>query len=141
MDKLKLLFQLILLISFGILLGVGIEGIVFTLLGESFVMEWHFPISVIVTSVLCSVPTLVLVKEYNEKRIYYICSVIHAVLLFVIVAIMGYLFRWYASMEFLMPVFWIYVLVHIFVRGGLWFLAKKDETKINQALKDYSDKE
>lgn len=141
MAKLKFLFQVNLLVSFGVLLGVGIQGMICTWIGTRFVLEWHFPISVIVTSILCSGPTYLLIKEYNEKKVYYICSAVHAVLLFIIVAGMGYLFRWYTSVESFVSMVLIYLAVHVFVRFGLWFLAKKDETKINRALKNYSDKE
>lgn len=142
MNKLKFLFQQILLISFGILLGVGVEGLIYTWLEENFILEWYVPFSIIITSILCSLPTLLLVDIENiSKSTYYVCLILHTVLLFIIVSIMGYLFKWYTSMKGFIFIIIIFAAVYVFVGVGSYLLSKQDEAKINKVLKDYSDEE
>ena len=142
MKKLKFLFQQTLLISFGILFGIGIEGMICTWLQEQFIIEWYVPFSIIITSILCSIPTLFLVDNENMKKsTYYVCLICHTVALFIIVAIMGFLFKWYTSMKGFIFVVIIFVFVYAFVGIGLRLLSKKDEKQINAVLKGYSDEE
>ena len=93
MSKLKLLYTQASFITVGIFLGVGITQFIYHLLGDAYALEWHFTLSVILAGILCALPTLLLVGD-NIKNIK-LKIAIHFVLQFVIVTLLGFLFKWY----------------------------------------------
>lgn len=144
MSKLKVLFQQAITITSGILLVVALEGILVHFLGEAddFALRWYHPISMIIAGLVCAVPTLALSGyEELEKRRVIARIFIHCILLYVLVALMGYVFRWYSTLWGFAYVSVAYFLVYIFVWVSSRWVYKQDDIKINEALKDIQDSE
>lgn len=54
---------------------------------------------------------------------------------------MGYLFQWYTDIIGYSFVVAAYFIVYVFVWGVSYWLGARDESKINEALKDIQDEE
>lgn len=144
MSKIKVLYQHTIMITSGILFVVAIEGLLMYLSGNGneFSLSWYHPISMFVAGILSSIPSLVLnnYEDFTTQK-FLIRLLIHCLLVYSIVMIMGYFFVWYhnwigfayVSMAF----FVVYVLVWV---SSIWMF-KQDDVKINAALKDIQDEE
>lgn len=143
MDKLKILFQQTLMISTGILFMVGVDGLVSHLLGMSFEIEWYDPFSIILTGLLCSIPTWLLLiwDEECSKRRFILQVFLHCLVILAIVSMMGWMFNWYSTLSQYFMVLTAYFAIYIFVWAATIWLHKTDENKINHALKNIQDEE
>lgn len=143
MDKLKILFQQTLMISTAILFVIGVEGLVSHLTGRSFEIEWYYPFSIILTGVLCSIPTLLLVMgaEESSKRRFILQVFLHCLAILAIVSIVGWIFNWYSALVQYLVVVIAYFVVYVFVWVATIWLHKDEENKINNALKNIQDEE
>ena len=139
MNRLKLLYTQASFISVGIFLGVGITQFIYHLLGDAYALEWHFTLSVILAGILCALPTLLLVGD-NIKNIK-LKIAIHFVLQFVIVTLLGFLFKWYSNLLGYLVVMAIFVCVYVFVWMTMLWVYKKDDKQINSALDSIRDEE
>lgn len=139
MNRLKLLYTQASFISVGIFLGVGITQFIYHLIGDAYALEWHFTLSVILAGILCALPTLLLVGD-NIKNIK-LKIAIHFVLQFVIVTLLGFLFKWYSNLLGYLVVMAIFVCVYVFVWMTMLWVYKKDDKQINSALDSIRDEE
>jgi len=104
--------------------------------------QWYIPLSVIVTGLLCSVPTLLLLEDDRLSSNHIkmrIC--LHFVLLWGVVSLCGYLFQWYYNFGQYISIVIIYVLIYGFVWGATLWVTKADENRINEAIKEIQDEE
>ena len=69
MEKVKYLFQHMLIIAFGILVGITVEGAFYR--GE-INFQWYHPLSILITSIVCAVPSLIFWndRETPKKQLY-----------------------------------------------------------------------
>ena len=139
MSKLKMLFLQTSFISLGIFLAVGIAQTIMHFFGNTYATDWYFLLSVIFAGVLCSLPSLIL---YNEKiKPFFIKILIHYILVFAAVSLLGWLFKWYTGFIDYAFVILIFVFVYVFV----WVMAKwfyiKEDKEINTALDSIRDEE
>ena len=139
MSKLKMLFLQTSFISLGIFLAVGIAQTVLHFFGNTYATDWYFLLSVIFAGVLCSLPSLIL---YNEEiKPFFIKILIHFILVFAAVSLLGWLFKWYTGFIDYAFVILIFVFVYVFV----WVMAKwfyiKEDKEINSALDSIRDEE
>ena len=144
MNKLKLIFEQTLMISTGILFGLGIEALIrrFCLQDSSLIWQWYIPLSIILTGFLCSVPSILLLEcgEFSKKQMT-LRKCLHCISIFIIVSFSGWLFHWYTNMSEYIPIAIIYIFVYFFVWIGTGWIYKVEENKINAALLDIQDEE
>lgn len=133
-------------ISFAILVGIVIEGLIYCLFGgdplDEFKLSWIQLLSVVLTGAVCSVPTVIWLTDFDvPKNKFIVRLILHCIGLYAIVSVFGWIFNWYNKLDGFIFMTIIYFLVYIFVWVvSLWF-HKRDDNKINKALDDIRDEE
>ena len=144
MKKCKVVFSQTLMISTGILFGVGVQALISHLSGGNRMLSWpwYIPLSIILTGFLCALGSLLLLtdegKNVNRSKLRIL---LHFILLFLVVAGCGYLFGWYETPGELAVIGGMYVLIYGFVWTGSLWMMKTDEKKINEAISEIRDEE
>ena len=141
-NTLKILIEQSSLIAFLILVGISIEEFIELLNGEPFYLDWFIPVSIVIVSVLSSLPSLLILKEREtdgkNSRWFLI---LHFLLVYVIVMGSGYFFRWYTTFQYFVYKSLIYVCIYF----AVWFVTllfyRHDEKMINTALEAFRDDE
>ena len=139
MRSLKLLFMQASFISTGIFLGVGIAQIIYHLIGDEYISEWYFIPSVLLTGILCSLPVLLIAGE-NQSH-YKLRIVAHFSILFIVVSLLGLLFKWYSNFMGYAIVMLIFICVYVFVWIVTAWIYKAEDKQINTALDSIRDEE
>lgn len=142
MDKLKLVFQHTMMISFGILAGISVQGIIFHKASAAFQLQWYHPLSIIVAGFLCSLPSLLLGNEGKMGEISMVVRVIiHCLSLFIIIMCGGYFVNWYHDITGAIAV----AIEFFFVYGFVWlanaWIGVMNQNTINKALDSIRDEE
>lgn len=133
-------------ISFAVLVGIVIEGLIYCLFGgdplSEFKLSWFQLLSVVLTGAVCSVPTVIWLTDFDvPKNKFIVRLILHCIGLYAIVSVFGWIFNWYNKLDGFIFMTIIYFLVYIFVWVvSLWF-HKRDDNKINKALDDIRDEE
>ena len=144
MNKLKLWLEQTMMISFAIFVGIIIEGLVYSFMGDNladFNLTWLQLVSVILTGAVCSLPTLFWLTDDLPRNKFIVRIILHCICLYAVVALFGFVFKWFQNMDGFIFVTIIYFMVYIFVwLMTLWF-HKRDENQINKALDDIRDEE
>lgn len=141
MSKLRLLFEQTLMISTGVLFLVGLEGVVCHLLGGEFNLYWYQPISIFLAGFFGAFPTLLLNEENLSGRKFGFRVILHCLLEFGIVSLMGLVFHWYTNKGEYLIIVLFYFLIYGFVWLASIWMHKTDEKKINRALSEIQDEE
>ena len=146
MNKVKLWLEQTMTISFAVLVGIVIEGLIYCLFGgdplDEFKLSWIQLLSVVLTGAVCSVPTVIWLTDFDvPKNKFIVRLILHCIGLYAIVSVFGWIFNWYNKLDGFIFMTIIYFLVYIFVWVvSLWF-HKRDVNKINKALDDIRDEE
>lgn len=139
MEKIKFLFQQTMMISFGILVGISFQGVCY---GERINFEWYHPLSILITGVVCSVPTLFLWGGEELPRGKYIVKIVlHFLSLFAIVMVIGRLFHWYTMWIGALFIAGEFIFVYVFVWIATSWIGHVDGEHINNALEGIRDEE
>ena len=144
MQKVKTIFSQTLMISTAILFGIGILMLIqhFSLGVQTFSLQWSDPLSICLTGFLSSLPTYFLLDlDSLKKSEVRIRMGIHFVLVLGIVVLCASLFHWFGQIINLRIICLMYSLIYLFVWGTTAWMAKADEIKINEAIKDLQDSE
>jgi len=144
MQKVKTIFSQTLMISTAILFGIGILMLIqhFSLGVQTFSLQWSDPLSICLTGFLSSLPTYFLLDlDSLKKSEVRIRMGIHFVLVLGIVVLCASLFHWFGQIINLRIICLMYSLIYLFVWGATAWMAKADEIKINEAIKDLQDAE
>lgn len=141
MSKLKLIFGQTLLIGFLSLSAIMISGIFYHLEDASFGYSWNFPLSIVVTSFLASLPTLLLYIKVKSKTAWRMLVFGHFLLVALCVLSFGYLFQWYTKLIGMLVVFVSYSVIYVIVWAVTILMFKHDEKMINGALDSVRDSE
>lgn len=146
MKKLKYIGFQTLLISFLMLCVITLEGVLNYFFGTPLSFSWYIPLSILIVSILCSLPTAVLLwlqeNESTRRPLFSkLAPVLHFLLLAVIVMGGGYLFRWYSSFPYFCATLLSYIIIYALVWIITLSLVKKDDRLINEALKKIRDEE
>lgn len=144
MNKAKMIFNQTLMISTGILFGVGVQTAIQYLASgkSSFQWQWYIPLSIILAGFLCALATLFLTyEEVSGKSVGYIKTIMHFIAVLAIVSLCGYLFGWYTSLDEFIPIVFMYVVIYAFVWISSTWIMKSDEKKINKAIDEIRDEE
>jgi hypothetical protein len=134
------------MISFAILVGIIIEGLIYCIFGgdplSEFKLSWIQLLSVVLTGAVCSVPTVIWLTDTDiPKNKFILRLILHCIGLYAIVIAFGRVFNWYNQLDGFIFMTIIYFLVYAFVWVvTLWF-HKRDDNKINKALDDIRDEE
>ena len=146
MNKLKFWLEQTMMISFAILVGIILEGVVYCVFGgdplSEFKLSWFQLLSIVLTGAVCSVPTVIwLTASELPKNKFIVMLILHCIGLYAIVSAFGWIFNWYNNLGGFIFMTIIYFLVYIFVWVvSLWF-HKRDDNKINKALDDIRDED
>lgn len=139
MNRLKLIFLQTSMISVGIFFCVGVVQVLMHFMGQAYATDWYFIPSVIFVGFLCSLLSLILYVERIKP--FFLRIVIHFLLLYAVVSLLGFLFGWYSGITGYLIVMLIFALVYVFV----WIVTKwiyiKDDEQINSALSSIRDPE
>ena len=142
MKKLKILFQQAMTISTGILLGIGLEGFFVERQGYEFALGWEDLIMIVVTGLICAIPSLIWLTEEELTRKQFLIRLIgHCLILYGMVSGIGYVAHWYRGPKEFAFVSVIYFLVYLFVWVVSYWSGWRNQEQINQALKEIQDKE
>ena len=144
MQKVKTIFSQTLMISTAILFGIGILMLVqhFSLGVQTFTFQWSDPLSICFTGFLSSLPTYFLLDmDSLKKREVWIRMGIHFVSVLGIVVLCASLFHWFGQIINLRILCLMYSIIYLFIWCATAWMAKADEIKINEAIKDLQDSE
>lgn len=146
MNKMKLWLEQTMMISFAIFVGIMLEGVVYALMGDdlfSFSISWIQILSVILTGALCSIPTSICFTDIDHltKSGFLVRLILHCAGLYVIVALFGWIFKWFVQLDGFIMMTVIYFLVYVFVWLVTGWFYKRDDKKINKALDDIRDED
>ena len=142
MNMVKKLFVQSMIISTSILFLNGINMVIQHLAGKDLVLQWYHPATIILTAVLCALPTILLRdSDQWDRKTFWRRVPLHCLLLYAVVAGAGWLFGWYDDAESLVSISIIFFIIYVFVWLSSLWLDKQDEKKINHALDDIRDPE
>ena len=144
MQKVKPIFSQTLMISTAILFGIGMLMLVqhFSLGVQTFSFQWGDPLSICLTGFLSSLPTYFLLDmDSLKKREVWIRMGIHFVSVLGIVVLCASLFHWFGQIINLRILCLMYSIIYLFIWCATAWMAKADEIKINEAIKDLQDSE
>ena len=129
----KMIAMQFLLITVGMLLGIGLMN-VFT--RDYNDLPWFFPFEILAVALSTALASLVyLSKNELSKKGMMIRQIIHFILLLVIVYSYGYLFKWWSELRGIFIVGAIFLGIYAIVFIVTYRMERKDSFKINEALK------
>ena len=138
----KKLFVQSMVISTSILFLNGINMVIQHFAGHDISLQWYHPITIILTAVLCALPTILLRdSDQWDRKTFWRRIPLHCLSLYAVVAGAGWLFRWYDDAESLVSISVIFFIIYVFVWLSSHWLDKQDEKKINHALDTIRDPE
>lgn len=128
------------LISFFMLLIIGVEGIMEYLAGRTFYLSWYMPLSIIIVGFACSFPMFALYKD-GEYTASPLRVIIHGLLCYAIVMFSGYLFGWYSNLRYFLITSVLFIIVYALVWIASIINRKAEIKKINKILEQFRDEE
>ncbi len=129
----KMITMQFLLITVGMLLGIGLMN-VFTRDYNN--LPWFFPFEILAVALSTALASLVyLSKNELSKKGMMVRQIIHLILLLVIVYSFGYLFKWWSELNGILIVGAIFFGIYAIVFIVTYRMERKDSFKINEALK------
>lgn len=142
MNITKKIFVQSMAIATAILFLNGINAVIQHFAGNDIVLQWYHPITIVMTGILCALPT-VLLREADQwdRKTFWARVSIHCLTLYVIVTGAGWIFKWYTDVKSFISVSIIFFIVYAFVWLLSHWLDKQDEKKINSALDTIRDEE
>lgn len=142
MSKIKAIFEQTILIVFGIVAAMALEGMIYHFRGKEPVFQWYHLVSILVAAFLCSIPGLLFMGMENmTRRVILTRMILHGILVYAITMGTGAVFGWYDSVQGFVYVSAAYFLVYIFVWISIMWMNRKDANKINSALDSIRDEE
>jgi len=143
MGKIKLIFNQTLMISSGILFGLGIEELVefLTTGDDKLTWQWYIPLSIIFAAFACSVPSIMFYTDRASERVFGLKVLIHFICIFATVSFFAWLFGWYSTFGGYLVIAVMIFIIYGFTWAATYWLLKRDEEKINEALGEMRDEE
>lgn len=142
MNITKKIFIQSMAISMSLFLLNGIQMVIRHFAGQDTVMLWYHPMTIMLTGVLCALPTLLLRNMDRWPPKVFVCRVaLHGLTLYAAVSGMGRLLGWYEELIGFLCISVIFWAIYVFVWLCSHWMDKQDEKKINRALDEIRDKE
>ena len=144
MQKLKIIFHQTFMISTAILFGIGMLMLIQHWVSgvQNLSLQWSDPLSICFTGFLSSLPTYFLLDlDSLKKSEVWIRMGIHFVSVLAIVVLCASLFHWFGQIINLRIICLMDSAIYLFVWCATAWIAKSDEIKINEAIKDLQDSE
>lgn len=141
MDKFKKYCTTVVMINFFINLILGLETLISFLINGGSSLAWHFPLSILLGSILSALPTLLLYNKDDEWDFSFKRIALHFILTLLIVTLLGYVLRWYTTVKGFFIVEFLFIIVYLLVWAFAFFIFKTDEKNINKALEKLRDEE
>ena len=114
MNLVKKLFVQSMIISTSILFLNGINMVFQHFAGNDITLQWFHPITIILTGILCSLPTILLRNSDQWDRKTFLRRVpLHYLSLYAVVAGAGWLFGWYRDAESLISISMIFFILFV----------------------------
>lgn len=121
---------------------MALEALFSYVTGDPVTYDWYIPLTVILASFLCSLPTLILMSEREfPKGVRRLLPIFHILLLYVLTMGMGYLFHWYTTLKYFLVTSVAFFVIYALVWNFSLFLQKYDEKLINDALLAIQDED
>ena len=145
MNRIKLIFEQTMMVSFMILCYIGIYGLL-ALRKYDYQFEWYIPGSIVVAGFLCSLLTVFLLYGAAESKDesplkYNITKILHFILLYGVIMGFGFLCHWYDELSGFILTSVIYVIIYVGAWVGTLLLFRRDEKLISDALDKIRDEE
>ncbi|MBR3524476.1 MAG: DUF3021 family protein [Lachnospiraceae bacterium] len=144
MNRIKLIFNQTLMISTGILFGLGVQALLYAVFFDDtqIIWPWYTPFAIIFTGFLCSLPSVIFLEEEGTETLgFKLKLVLHFFAILGVVSLCGRLFGWYSTLRAYLAIVVMYVVIYVFVWVATYWLIRKDENRINKALEDLRDEE
>ena len=144
MQKLKIIFHQTFMISTAILFGIGMLMLIQHWVSgvQTLSLQWSDPLSICFTGFLSSLPTYFLLDLDSLKKSEVRIRIgIHFVSVLGIVVLCAQIFHWFGQIINLRIICLMYSAIYLFVWCATAWMAKADEIKINEAIKDLQDAE
>lgn len=142
MSIIKKLFVQSMIISTSILFLNGINMALQHFAGNDISLQWYHPLTIVLTGVLCALPTILLRNSDQwDRGTFWRRVPLHCLALYGVIAGAGWLFGWYDDVESWISVSLIFLIIYLFVWLSSHWLDKQDEKKINHALDAIRDSE
>ena len=142
MKKTKLILEQTFMLSFLMQVVMGLEALYSYLINDPVSFSWYIPLTTLLASFLCSLPTLIFMTERElPKALQRTLPLLHCLLLYVLVMGMGYLFHWYSTLTYFLVTSVSYFVIYTLVWTFSNFLKKYDEKLINDALLTIRDED
>ena len=142
MYKLKLLLAQSTMICTGILFIVGTEGVYYHLIDDEMTLMWYHPFSFILAGILGALPTLLFSTNKEPSRTSMrVRWVLHFLLLFAVISLMGYIFNWYRTLTGYAFVAVGFVMIYAAVVTVSLIFIRHEESQINDALDSVRDED
>jgi len=142
MKKIKLIAEQTFLLTFLIMLVMGLEGLVSYLRHDPIQFDWYIPFSAIIGSFFCCLPSLLFFTEKPlSKNQYRLLRLFHFLLIYGIVIGFGWLFHWYTNFKYFLIISVAYVINYFLIWNFSLLIYKHDEKLINEALSSIQDED
>ncbi len=143
MKIIKTILLQAMMISYGILAEIGISVAITHLMGgESMTLEWYHPLSFVLCGLLGAIPTYIWRNmESLTKRQFAVRLILHCLVLYAIVMLFGYVFKWYTMPDGFIAVSVGFFIVYAFVWVATYFFYRQEDKAINAAIDKIRDEE
>ena len=142
MKKIKIVLEQTFMLSFLIQVVMSLEALYSHAMGTTIDFSWYTPISCVLASFLCSLPTLILMTEKELPRpVRRLLPVLHCALVYVLIIGFGYVFHWYSNLTYFIITTIAYFVIYAIVWTLTLLSIKYDEKLINDALLTIQDED
>ncbi|MDD6156606.1 MAG: DUF3021 family protein [Lachnospiraceae bacterium] len=144
MKRMLQIIEEALMISTGILVAIGIDGVIAYFQGwsENFILEWYTPLAIVFTGIACALISQILpmgmdVSKANAR----VRIVIHFLLTFAAVSGIGYVVHWYTDPDGFLYLAISFVIIYVAVWVFMFAIYRHEVKLMNEALKQLRDEE
>lgn len=143
MKIIKTILLQAMMISYGILAEISISIAIAHLMGgESWILEWYHPLSFILCGLLGAIPTYIFRNmESLSRKQFVVRLILHCLVLYAIVMLFGYIFKWYTVPDGFIAVSIGFFIVYAFVWLATYFFYRQEDKAINAAIDMIRDEE
>ncbi|MBP5223732.1 MAG: DUF3021 family protein [Lachnospiraceae bacterium] len=142
MKNMRYLIVQTFMLTFLITTVISLEGIASYLSGDPITLSWYLPGSVLLVSILCSLPTVLLLPGTSfTKKQWALRKLLHCFFLYLLVMGSGYLFHWYTTKLYFFITSIAFYVIYVLIWIGIRMIGRYEEKLINDALKNIQDEE